>query len=103
MKRLLLTGSSGFVGSHVLRHILAKTDWEIVCPVTFKHKGLPDRIIDSVKGYDDEFVRTKIIKCDLACPISKLTSDEFGKVNYAYQHKILYYHTNLQPYHHLIL
>ena len=82
MKKLLLTGSSGFVGSHVLRHVLAKTDWEVVCPVTFKHKGLPDRIIDSVKGLDDDFVRTKIIKCDLAYPISKLTSDEFGKVNY---------------------
>ena len=50
MQRLLLTGASGFVGSHVLRHILTNTDWEVVCPVTFKHKGLPDRIIDSVKG-----------------------------------------------------
>ena len=75
-------GSSGFVGSHVLRHVLKNTDWEVVCPVTFKHKGIPDRIINSVKGLDDNFVRVKIIKCDLAYPISKLTGDEFGKVNY---------------------
>jgi len=82
MKRLLLTGSSGFVGSHVLRHVLKNTDWEVVCPVTFKHRGIPDRIINSVKGLDDNFARVKIIKCDLAYPISKLTGDEFGKVNY---------------------
>ena len=82
MKRLLLTGASGFVGSHVLRHILINTDWEVVCPVTFRHKGLPDRIINSVKGLDDSFVRTKIIRCDLVYPISKLTGNEFGKINF---------------------
>jgi dTDP-glucose 4,6-dehydratase len=43
---------------------------------------LPDRIICSVQGLDDNFLRTKIIKCDLAYPISKLTSGEFGKINY---------------------
>ncbi len=82
MKRVLLTGASGFVGSHVLRHLLAKTDWEVVCPVTFRHKGLPDRIKLSVNGIDDDFKRVKIVKCDLVYPISKLTSLEFGKVDY---------------------
>lgn len=82
MKRVLLTGASGFVGSHVLRHLLAKTDWEVVCPVTFRHKGLPDRIKLSVNGIDDDFKRVKIVKCDLVYPISKLTSLEFGKVHY---------------------
>ena len=38
MKRVLLTGASGFVGSHILRHLLINTDWEIVCPTTFRHK-----------------------------------------------------------------
>jgi len=82
MKKVLLTGASGFVGSHVLRHILANTDWQIICPVTFKHKGLPDRIIASVKGLDDDFKRTKLIRCDLTFPISKLTVIEFGNINY---------------------
>jgi dTDP-glucose 4,6-dehydratase len=82
VKRVLLTGASGFVGSHVLRHLLAKTDWEVVCPVTFRHKGLPDRIKLSVNGIDDDFKRVKIVKCDLVYPISKLTSLEFGKVDY---------------------
>lgn len=82
MKRVLLTGASGFVGSHTLRHILINTDWEIVCPVTFKHKGLPDRIKLAVQGIDDDFKRIKIVKCDLIYPISKLTSLEFGRIDY---------------------
>ncbi len=82
MKRVLLTGAAGFVGSHVLRHILINTDWEVVCPVTFKHKGLPDRVKLSVAGIDDDFKRVKLVKCDLIYPISKLTSEEFGKINY---------------------
>ena len=58
MKRVLLTGASGFVGSHILRHLLINTDWEIVCPTTFRHKGLQDRIRISVKGLDENFKRT---------------------------------------------
>lgn len=81
-KRILLTGASGFVGSHVLRHILVKTDWEIVCPVTFSHKGLQDRIRLSMAGNEDFQKRVKLVRCDLAFPISSITAKEFGKINY---------------------
>lgn len=33
MTRVLITGATGFVGRHVLRHILRDTDWDVVCPV----------------------------------------------------------------------
>ena len=81
-KRVLLTGASGFVGSHVLRHLLVKTDWEIVCPVTFSHKGLQDRIRLSLAGDQAFEKRTKIVKCDLSFPISSITAREFGKIDY---------------------
>lgn len=48
MTKVLLTGASGFVGAHVLRHLLMNTDWDLVCPVTFRHKGLPERIEQSI-------------------------------------------------------
>lgn len=82
MKRVLLTGASGFVGSHVLRHILVNTDWYIVCPVTFTHKGLSDRIRVAVAGVDDDYNRVKVIRCDLTAPISAVTAHEFGKIDY---------------------
>jgi len=82
MKRVLLTGASGFVGSHVLRHILINTDWEVVCPTTFTHKGLQDRIRVSVDGINDPFKRVKVIHCDFTSPISPITAHEFGEINY---------------------
>jgi dTDP-glucose 4,6-dehydratase len=82
MKRVLLTGASGFVGSHVLRHILVNTDWEIVCPTTFTHKGMTDRIRIAVLGLDDDYKRVKVVRCDLTAPISAVTAHEFGKIDY---------------------
>jgi dTDP-glucose 4,6-dehydratase len=58
------------------------TDWNVVCPTTFTHKGLQDRIRLSVDGVDDDFARTKVIRCDFTSPISPLTAREFGKIDY---------------------
>jgi dTDP-glucose 4,6-dehydratase len=55
MKRVLITGASGFIGSHVLRHILVNTDWEVVCPISFTHKGIQDKIRVACAGLDDEY------------------------------------------------
>jgi len=82
VKRVLLTGASGFVGSHVLRHLLMNTDWDIVCPTTFTHKGLQDRIRHAVNEVDDDYARTTVIRCDFTSPISKLTAKQFGHIDY---------------------
>mgnify|MGYP002630038058 FL=1 len=82
MTRVLLTGASGFVGSHVLRHILANTTWEVVCLSSFRHRGLTDRIRLAVKDYD--FNRVKVISHDLTAPISPVLSNEIGKIDYVF-------------------
>ena len=84
MTRVLLTGASGFVGSHVLRHILANTTWEVVCLSSFRHRGLTDRIRLAVKDYDDDFNRVKVISHDLTAPISPVLSNEIGKIDYVF-------------------
>lgn len=80
-KRVLLTGASGFVGSHVLRHLLTETDWEIVCPVTFRHKGLPPRIISALRGFDPEG-RVELIMLDLTAPVDSISRRRIGPVDY---------------------
>lgn len=71
--KVLLTGASGFVGSHVLRHLLTNTDYEIVCPYTFRHKGLPARIASSVCDQPDWAERVDLIHWDLCTPADPFT------------------------------
>jgi dTDP-glucose 4,6-dehydratase len=71
--KVLLTGASGFVGSHVLRHLLVNTDWQIVCPYTFRHKGLPARINSSVCDQEEWAERVDLIHWDLRTPADPMT------------------------------
>jgi dTDP-glucose 4,6-dehydratase len=82
--RVLLTGAGGFVGSHVLRHLLAKTDWTIVCPVTFRHRGVADRIRLALADMSEAGERVEVVRCDLATPISAQTAHEFGDIEYIF-------------------
>lgn len=74
--KILLTGAAGFVGSHVLRHLLATTDAGIVCPVSFRHKGLPARIASAVHGLDWQ-QRVDIVHWDMRAPADPLTLRTF--------------------------
>lgn len=85
MQRILLTGAAGMVGSHVLRHLIIHTDAEIVCPVTFRHRGVPRRIDVALTDLPDGSMlpwdRIKIIRCDLAAPIDEDTANRFGQAD----------------------
>lgn len=81
-KRVLLTGASGFVGSHVLRHILTTTNYEVVCLVSFRHRGLTDRIRLAVGGVDESYTRTRVITHDLTAPLSPVLASEIGPIDY---------------------
>ncbi len=66
---VLLTGASGFVGSHVLEHLLVNTDWDIVCIESFRHKGVGERIADS-EHYQKNKDRVTVLTHDLTVPFS---------------------------------
>jgi dTDP-glucose 4,6-dehydratase len=77
--RILLTGASGFIGSHFLEHILISTDWDIICIASWKHKGTPERILES-KYYNPK--RVEVITHDLVSPLTEQTIKRLGKIDY---------------------
>lgn len=82
MRRVLLTGAGGFTGSHVLRHLLANTDWQVVCPVTFRHRGNSDRIASAIQGHDSWHRRVDVTMCDLTAPIPWTVVERWGEIDY---------------------
>lgn len=62
-KTVLITGSAGFVGSHLVDHLLHNTDWKIIGLDSFKHRG------DSLRVQADG--RYQIYTCDLSSPVSR--------------------------------
>ena len=81
MKKVLLTGAAGFIGSHCLKYFLENTDWEIVCLDSYRHKGDPQRYIDVV-GLDFSNPRVRLLRADLSVPITPVIENLIGDVDY---------------------
>jgi dTDP-glucose 4,6-dehydratase len=79
-KRILLTGAGGFVGSHVLSHLLKETPHEIICICSWRHKGEPYRILDD-RNYQQNKDRVTIITHDLVSPLTEDLKERIGKVD----------------------
>jgi dTDP-glucose 4,6-dehydratase len=72
--KIILTGASGLVGSHALKHLLKTTDSEIVCLCSWEHKGNPDNVPK------DE--RVKVITHDLNSQIPDTMLHHFEGADY---------------------
>jgi len=81
--RVLVTGIGGFIGSHVMDHLLVNTDWEIVGIDSFRHKGLTDRITDSAH-YQAHRSRVVIFTHDLSAPLSRGLVRDIGEIDVCY-------------------
>lgn len=80
--RLLLTGAGGFIGSHVLEHILTETDWQVTATDSFRHKGRTDRIAEVLAPHPEWAARMDLVVHDLAAPFTAPTLDRMGAVGY---------------------
>lgn len=76
-KTCLITGGFGFIGSHMVEHLLANTDWNLVLLASFRHKG------DSVRGISFALnPRVKTYIHDCSTPISDVLINLIGPVDY---------------------
>jgi dTDP-glucose 4,6-dehydratase len=78
--RVLITGVGGFVGSHVLRHVLETTDWDVVGLDSFRHHGKLDRVQYQLLGHDRG--RYTHMVYDLSIPFSDQFTEYLGHVDY---------------------
>jgi dTDP-glucose 4,6-dehydratase len=82
MSKLLLTGASGFIGSHALEYFLQTTDWDIVTPCSWSHKGTPERITEVLEKDPTWKDRVTVITHDLTVPFTDITKKRLGKIDH---------------------
>lgn len=75
--RVLVTGAAGFIGHHLIEHILKTTDWDVVGMASFRHRGCPLRLAH-LHGHP----QLDIVHHDLAAPISERLAVRIGPVDY---------------------
>ena len=79
-KRILITGGCGFIGHHVIEHILKNTDWDIVVFDRLNYaSGGFDRLRD-IEVFNDS--RILMLATDFTHPIQAGLAKEIGDVTY---------------------
>lgn len=76
--RVLVTGGCGFVGHHLVEHLLQTTDWHVVVVDSLTYAGRVDRVT-TMKGYDPD--RVTLIWHDLRAPIFGHLDRRIGDVD----------------------
>ena len=78
-ERVMVTGGCGFIGHHLVEHLLKKTDWDIVVldRLTYASSGF-DRLRD-IKAFDDR--RVTIFTTDLSEELGQGMVMELGNLS----------------------
>ena len=81
VKRILISGAAGFVGSHFCEHILKETTMEIIGLVRLNTAGNLQRLTQ-MECWEEEQHRITIVSHDLKFNINKDIRDRIGNVDY---------------------
>lgn len=79
--RILITGAAGFIGHHIVEHILKNTDWEIVTLDRLNVSGNYNRFT-SLDIWPSEGHRVRTVVHDLRCAVNDAVAAELGQVDY---------------------
>ena len=80
VKKILITGSSGHVGSHVVEHVLKNTDWDIIGLDRLDYASSGYDRLRNIEAYDNN--RVTLFATDLQEPLQEGLKKEIGKVDY---------------------
>lgn len=79
MTKVLITGGCGFVGTHLIEHILKNTDWHIVSLDRFDASGNPNRLSDMLETTEGiERSRVKHVFWDLKAALNDQVINQLG-------------------------
>jgi dTDP-glucose 4,6-dehydratase len=81
-KRALISGCSGFIGSHAMEYFLQNTDWEIISVNSWQHKGTPERITEILAQNPAWKDRVIVFTHDLTVPFTETTIKRIGHIDY---------------------
>jgi len=78
--RVLVTGGAGFIGHHLIEHLLRETDWEIVCLDRLDTSGNLNRLAEVLAGRPDG-ARVTFYYHDLRASLSEQAHRQLGQID----------------------
>jgi len=84
--RLLLTGGAGFIGHHLVEHILKNTDWEIIILDALTYAGDLGKValLENINIWDKGKSRVQFVWHDLRSCIENSVAQNIGSVDYVW-------------------